>query len=122
MKRLSGSIVIMSLQDRLATMLRDVFEVERVGADDFLLRRRTGAPVPLIASERDLTDYAKENASDGRSALGDVGDDGTGVIAALALLSVHIEESIEAGGDVPVTLLTVKGHSLSVQRAEIRDL
>lgn len=119
---MSGSIVIMSLQDRLATMLRDVFEVERVGADDFLLKRRTGAPVPLIASERDLTDYAKENASDGLSALGDVGDDGTGVIAALALLSVHIEESIEAAGDAPVTLLTVKGHSLSVQRAEIRDL
>lgn len=66
----------MSLQDRLATMLRDVFEVERAGADDFLLKRRTGAPVPLIASERDLTDYAKENASDG---LGRVAKCGSGV-------------------------------------------
>lgn len=54
----------MSLQDRLATMLRDVFEVERVGADDFLLRRRTGAPVPLIASERDLTDYVSTTGED----------------------------------------------------------
>lgn len=108
-------------QDRLAMMLRGVFEVEQVGADDFLLKRRSGAPVRLITSELALSDYAKKNASDGLMALGDVGDDKTGEVAALGLLSVHIEESIEAGGDLPVTLLTITNQGLSVQRADAPD-
>ena len=49
-------------------------------------------------------------------ALGDVGDDSSGVLAALALLSVHVMETIETQDGDAVTHLSVANGALSVQR------
>jgi len=68
-------------------MLSDWYAVERTETSGFAVRPSVGAPVRRLATEASLSEYASENAADGLVALSDVGDDSTGVLAALALLS-----------------------------------
>lgn len=81
----------MGLQQRLIEMLGESFEVEREGADVLILKPRGSAdgaqsmpPVRLLAAELRLADYAGKNATDGLAALGEVGGDTSGALAALA--------------------------------------
>ena len=97
-------------------MLGDWFAVEGMDARGFIVRPTAGAPVLILATEASLSEYAARNAADGLMALGDVGDDSSGVLAALALLSVHIMETIEAQDGDAVTLLSVANGVLSVRR------
>ena len=109
----------MGLQQQLIDMLRESFEVERAEADVLVLKPDGGtnrAPVRLLAPESSLADYAAKNATDGLAALGDVGSDNTGVLAALALLSVHIEETLSAPRGETVALLGVSSEGLDIQR------
>ena len=105
----------MSLRDRLIAMLRDTFEVQHAGDADLAVTAR-GRVIPLRASEPDLAAFASAHTDDGLAALGEVGDDPTGTIAALALLSVHIEEAIEVSHDRPVARLRVGVDGLIVER------
>ncbi|WP_426325475.1 hypothetical protein [Microbacterium sp. E-13] len=109
----------MGLQQRLVEMLCESFAVERAGADELILQRdwdTNRAPVRLVASEASLADYAAKNATDGLAALGEVGDDPTGALAALALLSVHIEETLAVPQGEAVTVLRVGSGGLDIQR------
>jgi len=108
----------MRLQELLLTMLADTFEVERVGPSDFTLKPQGRPLVSITATERDLVEFATRHASDGLMALGAVGDDDTGTVAAIALLSVHVDEAIEATGGDSLRLLTVTGAGLEVHRNE----
>ncbi|WP_454111922.1 hypothetical protein [Microbacterium aurum] len=110
----------MSLQHHLSVMLGDWFAVEGMDASGFVIRPTAGAPVRILATEASLSEYAARNAADGLMALGDVGDDSSGVLAALALLSVHIMETIEAQDGDAVTLLSVANGALSVRRTHSR--
>lgn len=101
----------MSLQRHLIAMLRETFPVERVGDDEFVIQPDGRDPVRLIASDASLAGYTATHAADGLLALGDVGSDSSGVTASLALLSVHIGESIEASGRT-VRLLTLESAGL----------
>ena len=109
-----------SLQHHLSVMLGDWFAVEGMDASGFIVRPTAGAPVRILATEASLSEYAARNAADGLMALGDVGDDSSGVLAALALLSVHVMETIEAQDGDAVTLLSVANGALSVQRTHSR--
>ncbi len=109
----------MGLQQRLVHMLCESFAVERAGADELILQpdvHTNRAPVRLIASEASLAEYAGKNATDGLAALGEVGDDPTGAFAALALLSVHIEETLAVPPGEAVTVLHVGSGGLGIQR------
>lgn len=105
-----------SLQHHLSVMLGDWFAVEGMDASGFIVRPTAGAPVRILATEASLSEYAARNAADGLMALGDVGDDSSGILAALALLSVHIMETIETQDGDAVTLLSVANGALCVQR------
>lgn len=111
----------MGLQQKLLDMLGDSFQIERVSADDFLVKPDGFNSVRLHASEADLADYSALHAADGLLALGDVGGDGSGVTAALGLLSVHIAEEITASGDQRIVGLTVRGGGLDIRRVSSAD-
>lgn len=100
-------------------MLRDSVAVERV--EDDVLRLQLGGEaghptVRLFAPESGLAAYVANHASDGLAALGDVGDDTTGRVAALALLSVHIEEALAVAHGEAVPFIRVDGDGLRVER------
>lgn len=90
--------------------------MEGMDASGFVIRPNAGAPVRILATEASLSEYAARNAADGLMALGDVGDDSSGVLSALALLSVHVMETIETQDGDAVTHLSVANGALSVQR------
>lgn len=109
----------MSLQQHLIAMLGESLEVEHTDADVLSLTASKGAgraPVPLFAPESHLADYAATHAADGLAALGEVGDDSTGALAALALLSVHVDEALSSPQAETVARLSVSGAGLAVER------
>lgn len=86
----------MNRQEQLIATLSEVFEVEQSDAISFTIRMPgyQNLPSQLTASESDLVAYAEKNALDGLNALGAIGEDSTGRVAAIGLLAVHIEEAI----------------------------
>lgn len=94
----------MSYQDRLLHTLSDVYSVQRTGHGGFLLHSR-GRATELIADEADVAARTKMLAPDGLAVLGAVGGDASGETAAMGLLAIHIEETIES--DESVTRVVV---------------
>lgn len=111
----------MSLQQKLINMLGDSFQIQRVGADDFVVKPDGLNPVRLHASEQDLADYAASHAADGLLALGDLDGDTSGTTAAIGLLSVHVTEEIIAADDERVADLAIRGDGLVVRRERSAD-
>lgn len=78
--------------------LADVYAVERVSTHQFLLTPRVSDPrsgVLLVAEESAVDERLQSLRSDALHALGPVGGDATGRIAAAGLLAIHIEEELE---------------------------
>jgi hypothetical protein len=104
---------------RLLAMLRDTYRVEHTRTADVVLKSDGRLLARLHAPESAVARYASAHARDGLLALGPVGDDTSGVTAALGLLSVHVEELIATATHLPIHLqvtqegVSVLGSSLS---------
>lgn len=98
---------------RLITVLREIYDVDRDDRGDvFRLRSLTaysGRTVALTASARTVAAYVERTRARALRALGAVGGDPTGTIAAIGLLGVDIEDIIESDDAVQHVRVTPHG-------------
>ncbi|WP_156371684.1 hypothetical protein [Microbacterium sp. Leaf203] len=110
----------LNLHEQLVNRLGEICEVSRIDAVAYNLRPRNASdvrPVEFIAPPPALEKYLHRTASDALLALGEVGDDPSGVTAALALLVVHVEEEIYVDSQTDLLAIEVTPESLNVTRS-----
>lgn len=112
------------LQRRLIEGLGASADVTRVDADSFQINRLGAAaferPVRLWAPPDLLREYASRHRADALIALGPVGGDENGWLAAVALLSVHVEEELAAArpGKSPIRSIRLTTDGLRLERED----
>ena len=111
----------LNLNDQLVDRLGEICEVTRIDDLAYNLRPRDASdvvPVRFSAPLPALEKYLRRTASDALLALGEVGNDSSGVTAALALLVVHVEEEIYVDSQSDLLAIEVTPDSLNVTRSE----
>lgn len=99
----------MSVRKKLETTLSEAFRVESPDDRVFLLGRPAGSPVRVVASEADVAARARLIAPDALLALGEIDDDRSGMMAAVGLLAIHVEELVASRPSVILVRITPTG-------------
>ena len=99
----------MTYRTKLETALSEAFGIEHPDDHGFFLRRTSGPPVRVVAAEQDVAARARAIAPDALLALGEIDDDPSGMMAAVGLLAIHVEELVDSQPAASVVRITRDG-------------